>query len=63
MDSYRKNYETLPDTESLTNVRMDNGSEAIDYEKRTKHVAASQAFLKARSKRLAERMAQRAVKE
>ncbi|MBF5094633.1 hypothetical protein F1643_09270 [Azospirillum sp. INR13] len=63
MDSYRKNYEPLPDTDGLDGVRMGNGSEVLDYDAAVRHLAASSAFLAERSKRMAARIAQGSATE
>ncbi|MBP2296703.1 hypothetical protein [Azospirillum rugosum] len=63
MNTYRDNYETLPDAEGLGHVTMNNDSEAIDYKARIAHVQASQDYLTARAKRMAARVAQRSTEE
>lgn len=63
MNSYRNNYEALPDAETLGHVTMSNDSEAIDYQACIAHVEASQAYLTARAKRMAARIAQRPTEE
>ncbi|MFC5359973.1 hypothetical protein [Azospirillum himalayense] len=63
MDSYRKNVEPSPDAVALENVRMGNDSEEIDYAVRIMHIENSQAYLTARSKRMAARIAESNAKE
>ena len=56
MDTYRKNYHPLPDTEGLEHVRMSNASSPLDYDKIRERMTAAEDHILSRTKRMMERM-------
>jgi hypothetical protein len=56
MDTYRKNYRQLPDTECLGHVRMNNASSALDYDKISERMTAAEDHILARTKIMLQRI-------
>ena len=56
METYRKSYRPLPDTEGLEHVRMSNASSPLDYDKIRERMTAAEDHILARTKRMMDRM-------
>jgi hypothetical protein len=56
METYRKNYRPLPDTEGLEHVRMSNASSPLDYDKIRERMTAAEDHIRSRTEKMINRM-------